>query len=178
MWSIQELERAKFIGAKNRAQGETLEQQILTACEFYRALGVAAIDKTPEPMRVLRRLEGGQFVCCFDKKAQPDFQGTFSSGRAIMFDAKSTRTGKIEQSVVSEEQGKYLDDHERMNALCFILVSFGDVFALVRWSDWKRMKELFGHKYMTREEAAPYRVGYNKRGILDFLGWERDRKKH
>ncbi len=177
MTSIQELERAKFIGAKNRAQGEALEEQILIACGFYRAMGLAAIDKTPEPMKVLQRLEEGRFVCCFQKKAQPDFQGTLSSGRSVLFDAKSTRTGRIEQSEVTDKQWEYLDNHEKMNALCFVLVSFGDVYATVPWADWKNMKGLFGHKYMTREEDAPYRVRYNTRGVLDFLGWEKSKRK-
>ncbi len=171
MKAEQKTERAKFIGAKNRAQGAALEEQILVACGYYRAMGLAAIEKTPEPMRVLRPMENGQFVCCFGKKAQPDFQGTLSSGRAVMFEAKTTRTGKIEQKIVTKEQGEYLDNHSAMNALCFVVVSFGDVYATVPWTDWKRMKELFGHKFMTREEAAPYRVRYNTRGVLDFLNW-------
>ena len=178
MKTVQELARAKFIGAKNKAQGDALEEQIITACGFYQSVGLAAIDKTPEPMKILERLAEGKFLCCFAKKAQPDFQGTLSSGRSVMFDAKSTRTGKIRQSEVSDTQWKYLDEHQRMNALCFILVSFGDLFALVPWDDWKQMGEKFGHKYMTREEAAPYRVRYNTRGVLDFLGWERMKKKN
>lgn len=38
------------------------------------------------------------------------------------------------------------------------------------------MKELFGHKFMTKEEAAPYRVRYNTRGVLDFLGAEKRKR--
>lgn len=162
-------EMARFIGAKNRDQGATLEEQILTACGYYKALGLAAIDKTPEPMRILRRMEKEQFVACFSKKAQPDFQGTLSSGRAVMFEAKTTRTGKIEQSAVTAEQAEYLDNHAAMNALCFVVVSFIDTYATVPWSDWKRMKELFGHKHMTKVESAAYRVGYGKGGVLDFM---------
>lgn len=177
MTSIQELERAKFIGAKNRAQGEALEEQIKAACDFYRSLELADIEKTPEPMRVLQKLEEGRFICCFEKKAQPDFQGTMSSGRSVLFEAKTTRTGRIDQDAVSEKQGEYLDARMKMNALCFVLVSFGDVYATVPWADWKNMKGLFGHKYMTREEAAPYRVRYNTRGVLDFLGWEKSKRK-
>lgn len=176
MKTVQELARARFIGAKNKAQGDALEEQIIAACGFYKAVGLAAIDKTPEPMKVLQRLEEGKFLCCFAKKAQPDFQGTLSSGRTVMFDAKSTRTGKIRQSEVSDTQWEYLDDRQQMNALCFILVSFGDLFALIPWNDWKAMGDKFGHKYMTREDAAPYRIRYNTRGVLDFLGWERMKK--
>ena len=169
MKTVQELARARFIGAKNKAQGDALEEQIIAACGFYKAVGLAAIDKTPEPMKVLQRLEEGKFLCCFAKKAQPDFQGTLSSGRTVMFDAKSTRTGKIEQKAVTQEQADFLDAHMTMNALCFVVVSYGDVFAAVPWKDWKRMKEIFGHKYMTREESQRYRIKFNHNGILDFF---------
>lgn len=160
---------ARWRGAKNRAQGETLEEQIKAACLYYRRIGLAAIDKTPEPMKVLKPLEEGTFLACFEKKAQPDFQGTLSSGRAVMFEAKTTRTGRIKQNCVSKEQECYLDDHQRMNALCFVVVSFGTVFAAVPWTDWKRMKDTYGRCYMTAEEAAEYRIRFNKRGVLGFL---------
>lgn len=162
-------EVAKWRGAKNRAQGETLESQIESACIVYRARGVADIEKTPEPMRVLRPLENGRFVACFSKKAQPDFQGTLRTGRAVMFEAKSTRTGKILQSAVTEEQKKHLDRHIDMGALCFVVVSFGDLYARIPWSDWRNMKALFGHKFMTKDEASRYRIGFNKSGVLGFL---------
>ena len=87
-----------------------------------------------------------------------------------MFEAKSTRTGSIEQSAVSKAQADYLDAHMAMNALCFVVVSYGDVFAAVPWGEWKRMKEIFGHKYMTREESQRYRIKFNRNGILDFFG--------
>lgn len=31
------------------------------------------------------------------------------------------------------------------------------------------MKEIFGHKYMTREESQIYRIKFNRNGILDFF---------
>ncbi len=160
---------ARWRGAKNRAQGETLESQIEAACVVYRARGIADIEKTPEPMRVLRPLENGQFVACFSKKAQPDFQGTLANGRAVMFEAKSTRTGKMSQSVVTEEQTKRLERHARMGALCFVVVSFDNLYARVPWADWCNMRDLFGHKYISKEEASRYRIGFNKNGVLGFL---------
>ncbi len=160
---------ASWRGAQNRAQGETLESQIEAACLVYRRRGVAAIDKTPEPMKVLRALEKGQFVACFSKKAQPDFQGTLHTGRSVMFEAKTTRTGKILQSVVTADQTDCLSAHAAMGALCFVLVSFGGYYVRVPWKDWCGMKELFGHKYMTKEEAEPYRIRYNRYGVLGFL---------
>lgn len=156
-------------GARNRAQGETLEGQIEAACVVYKRRGVAVIDKTPEPMKVLRPLENGQFVACFSKKAQPDFQGTLRTGRSVMFEAKTTRTGKILQKAVTEDQEEYLNAHAAMGAMCFVVVSFGGIYARVPWNVWCGMKEIFGHKHITEEEAQPYRIRYNRYGVLGFL---------
>ena len=40
-------------GSISRATGEGFEAQILTACAYYRAHGIAEIDKTPEPIKVI-----------------------------------------------------------------------------------------------------------------------------
>lgn len=161
---------ASWRGAKNRAQGETLEGMIEAACLVYKRRHIAAIEKTPEPMKVLRPLENGQFVACFRKKAQPDFQGTLQTGRSVMFEAKSTRTGKILQSAVTEDQMRYLNENAEMGALCFVVVSFGTLYARIPWEVWCDMKNRFGHKFITKEEAEPYRICFNASGVLGFLG--------
>lgn len=166
-------ELTRFRGAKSRAQGQTFENQIDAACEYYKQIRTAAIDKTPEPMKVLFPLEGkaGQFVACFSKKAQPDYMGTLCTGRAVKFEAKSTRSGKMTQNRVTDEQAKYLNEHYIMGALCFVVVSFGTVFGCIPWKDWVYMKQIFGRKYITAEDikGTSYEIKFNKRGVLAFL---------
>ena len=55
-------------------------------------------------------------------------------------------------------------------ALVFVLVCLrGRAVYRVPWEVWWRMKEHFGHKYMTAEELEPYRVQM-RRGVILFLG--------
>ena len=108
-------------------------------------------------------------ICVNDKKAQPDFKGTLMGGRSVVFEAKHTEKDRIEQSRVSEEQAKRLDSHERFGALCFVLVSFSyDKFYRVLWADWKRMKEIYGRKYIKAEDLAGQELSTSI-GIIDFL---------
>mgnify|MGYP000112596996 FL=1 len=67
-------------GRRSRAVGDYFEQMIIAASAFYEEKGISVIEKTPEPMKVLgvhnRKL--GQFICCFSKRAQPDFKGALA----------------------------------------------------------------------------------------------------
>lgn len=152
------------------------ERWIESACTYYRLLGVAHIEKTPEPMRPLRPYgdrRTGQFVAVFTKQAQPDFKGVLCDGTGIMFDAKHTNGDRISQSVVTEEQTTDLDLFQKMSAHCYILVGLGmQDFYRVPWETWKAMKEKFGHKYMSREDLEPYRVKEHGPNILFLEGIE------
>lgn len=162
--------RQQLQGAISRAQGEHFEQLIEAGCTYYRENGIADIEKTPEPMKPIRDLGGGKFVAVYTKAAQADFKGTLAGGRAINFEAKHTDTGRMEQSRVTEEQTKKLNNTARMGGVCFVLCSFGgQFFCRIPWAVWRDMKAHFGHKYITPEEAAPYRVRYGGPGTLLFL---------
>lgn len=156
-------------GARNRAAGLHFEAMIEAACEYYRQNDVAEIEKTPEPMQPTKDLGGGKFVAHYAKKAQPDFKGTLAGGRSVAFEAKHTEKDRMLQSVVNEEQEKRLNRHEKMGAVCFVLVSFDfRLFFRVPWKVWRTMKESYGRKYITPEDVMPYRLKYIN-GVLDFL---------
>jgi len=139
----------------NKERGRLLEQIIETSCRLYEEEGKALIEKTPEPMRVVRKLnDGAHFVCVFEHKAQPDFKGTLAGGRAIVFESKFTDSGKISQSAVTDEQAKRFDQHQALGAMCFILVSFSlDSFCVIPWDTWRDMKAVYGRKYIKCSEA-------------------------
>lgn len=172
--SRRKTQRARRRGI-SRATGEGFEAQILTACAYYRAHGIAEIDKTPEPIKVIsgrRQNPSGcwSFEAVFTKQAQPDFQGTLCGGSSVVFEAKATDKDRILQSAVTEEQARALESHDNMGALAFVLVCLrGRAVYRIMWEDWQNMKELFGHKYMTAEELEPYRVQM-RRGVILFLG--------
>lgn len=156
-------------GGINRSSGKTFEDVILGACEVYKNAGRAYIEKTPEPMKTIKDLGEGRFIATYEKKAQPDFKGTLSGGRAVCFEAKHTDTEKIAQGRVTKEQTDALDLHWQLGAKCFVVLSFGfrDFFC-VSWLSWLDMKQIFGRKYVTVADLEPCKIKFES-GMLNFL---------
>ena len=42
-----------------------------------------------------------------------------------------------------------------------VCVGIGDVFGFVPWGTWRKMKEIYGHKYMTAADLEAFRVKFN-----------------
>lgn len=159
----------QFRGKKSRNMGNQFENLITKSCECYKSLDMAEIDKTPEPMKI-KRLENNRFIACFLKRAQPDFKGTIQGGRSIVFEAKYTDSGQMEQSRVTDVQERALDRHQLMGAKCFVIISFGMTdFFRIPWDDWKNMKKLFERKYIRAGELEDYRISIGRNGVLLFL---------
>lgn len=160
--------RRQLQGAINRAQGGAFENAIEASCIYYKIKKRAFIEKTPEPMKILRRLLDG-FLCCFLKPAQPDYKGTLAGGRAICFEAKNTEADKIPESRVTPAQKDALDNHLELGAACFVVISLGmQNFYRVPWKDWRSMKERLGRKYMNASDLEPYRLKFES-GVIKFL---------
>ena len=101
--------RRSYIGDRSRAEGAGFEAIISSACDYYRAIGRADIEKTPEPMKPLGGADrSGRFLACYTKQAQPDYKGVLSGGRAVVFEAKHTDTGRLLSDRVSAEQAACL----------------------------------------------------------------------
>lgn len=147
-------------GARNRAAGEHFEMLIKAACEMYRRRGIADIDKTPEPIRQLGKMDrSGRFMACYEKRAQPDFKGTINGGESVVFEAKYTSTDKMSKNVVLEQQADSLDNHQSLGAWCFILISFGcGEYFRIPWDAWKDMKARYGRQYVKPDDIEEYRV--------------------
>lgn len=156
-------------GKRNKASGEIFESCIKAACEYYEQNGIAVIEKTPEPMRVLKSLGNGKFVSVFTSQAQPDFKGTLKHGKSIVFEAKYTDSDIIEQNRLTGEQFKRLEMHSSLGAYAFVLTSLKlNNFYFAPFAVWQGMRDLFGRKYMTMEELKPYRVPFTN-GVIRFL---------
>lgn len=160
----------QYQGAISKAKGKFFEQYIDKAFDYYRYKGIAAIEKTPEPMRPTKSIGNGKFIAFFEKKAQPDYKGTVKGGKSIMFEAKFTSADRMEQSRVLQEQADNLTTHQRLGAQCFVIAGFdsGDVY-LIPWNVWQGMKELFGRKYVTEADLKNYKVATALNGILLLL---------
>ena len=147
-------------GLQSRRAGEHFEDMISASLEWYGGKGLACVEKTPEPMKPLRAPNRqGQFLACYVKAGQPDFKGTLTGGRSVVFEAKHTDSDRIEYSRLTDEQIDKLSTHHALGAAAFVLVSFGlQDFYRIPWPVWRDMKELFGRKHMKQAECEPYRV--------------------
>lgn len=161
--------KATAIGRKNKAIGNLWEQIIEDACKHYSQSGEAEIEKTPEPLRPIKRLSGGQFIAVFTKKAQPDYKGTVAGGKSIVLEAKHTDTGRIKRNVISTEQELRLDKHTALGADCFVLLSFGlERFFKIPWRWFRDMQQRIGRKYITPDDVQKFEIFYIS-GVLRFL---------
>lgn len=162
---------AAYMGYRNREAGAVFEDLIQTALVWYEAKGIAKVEKTPEPMKPLSKPNRrGQFLACFTKQAQADYTGTMSDGRSVRFEAKQTDTEKVAYSRLTKTQQDDLDAHQKLGALCFVLLCFGtDRFYRVPWGIWKNMKAIFGHMHVTEKDIHNYRVPFDN-GIIRIFG--------
>lgn len=157
-------------GLQSRRAGEYFENMIAASLRWYEDKGLACVEKTPEPMKPLRAPNRqGQFLACYVKAGQPDFKGTLTGGRSVVFEAKHTDTDKIDYSRLTDEQVKKLSMHYKLGAAAFVLVSFGlQDFYRIPWEVWRDMKDIFGRKHMKKPDCEPYRVQYTG-GVLKLL---------
>ena len=161
--------KAVVSGRRSKVAGEFWEKMIEATCRHYSEKGTAEIMKTPEPMRPIRPLRAGQFIAVYTKMAQPDYKGTLAGGRAIVFEAKHTDTGRLQRSVISSEQEKQLDKHMALGADCFVMVSFNfERYFKVPWAVFRDMKQRFGRKYITPDDVKDFEIKYEG-GFLHFL---------
>lgn len=157
-------------GLQSKRAGEHFENMISASLRWYEERGVACIEKTPEPMRPLRAPNRqGQFLACYVKAGQPDFKGTLTGGRSVVFEAKHTDSDRIEFGRLTNEQIGKLSTHHSLGAATFVLVSFGlQDFYRIPWEAWRDMKTIYGRKNMKQTELEPYRVQYIA-GVLKLL---------
>lgn len=161
--------KAVVSGKRSKVAGEYWEQMIEASCRYYSDNGIAEIMKTPEPMRPIKSLRDGRFIAVYTKMAQPDYKGTLAGGKAVVFEAKHTDTGRLLRSVISTEQEKQLDRHMKLGADCFVMVSFDfQRYFKIPWDIFRDMKEHFGRKYITPSDLEKYEIKYNG-GVLRFL---------
>ena len=151
--TMSEKARSSAMHARSRAIGAAFESQINATLLWYEQQKIAAVKKTPEPMKVIRPLKGAQFVAHFTFRAQPDYTGTIRGGRAVRFDAKATGRGVIERRCVTNEQERDLDLHLSLGADCFILCSYSPTHVYrVPWIYFREMKERLGHQHVKEDE--------------------------
>ena len=162
--------KRQIAGARARIAGEIFENQIEGSLRWHIDRGLLKANKTPEPMKPLGKPNArGQFLACYTKKAQVDFCGTMYGGRSVRFEAKQTDSDRFEHKRLTDEQMDDLRDHQKLGALCFVLLCFGfDHFYRVPWQVWENMKEISGRKYVTERDVQRFRIPVSS-GVLKIL---------
>ena len=154
---------------KSQIIGARLEESVKLVCDIYRKRGFAVIDKTPEPIKQLGKMDKkGHFKACRDKKAQPDFKGVHK-GMPICFDAKATESERFSLSNILPWQVKCLDDFRKSGGAAFVLLKIkSEVFIL----DIKRINNLtaLGIKSVRAEDFTEDEKVDTSKGYVDFLG--------
>jgi len=146
---------------KGKQSKIAFENMLSGACSYYYDKNLANIEKTPEPMKVLKPMpkQPGKFIACFTKAAQPDYKGTIQGGRAIVFEAKHTDDIRIDRSRLTDEQLEGLEKHHKLGALAFVVISFGlQAYYRIPWPVWRDMKDLYGRKYVKFDELRRYKL--------------------
>ena len=92
--------KRQLLGKIARQKGQYFEQRLDGSFDYYRDRGYAVIEKTPEPMKVIKPEGSGRFLACYTKKAQVDYKGTLKGGRTILIEAKFTSTDRLTQDRV------------------------------------------------------------------------------
>lgn len=163
----------QLMGSRSRAAGAAFEKLIEVSCKVYKSRNLAYIEKTPEPMRPISGADRcGRFTAVYTATAQPDYKGTLSGGRAVVFEAKHTDSDAMKQERVTPAQAEALHIHYDLGALCFVLISIKDRCFAVPWHEWKYMKQSFRRKYVTAADLKEYEVKMkaDKGSVyLDFL---------
>lgn len=110
------------IGLGNR--GMSFERLVEYTNHCYRQKGMADVRKVATPVKVLRISKGRIRDGFFEKKSTVDFIGV-SHGRAIAFDAKSTRERiRFPLANIEPHQMDFLKSWQDQGANAFFLVEF------------------------------------------------------
>ena len=150
----------------NNAQGALIEKEITRACEYYKIQKIADIEKTPEPLKIIKKLKSGTIVAKPTKdKAQSDYKGILSTGETIIFEAKSTMKDSISRRVLTKKQMEVLENYQQLGAQSFVLVALRHDFYMIPWLVWREMKIIFGKQSLKNEDLSEFKVPY-KRGIM------------
>lgn len=153
---------------QNKANGESFEELVIRACEYYKVTGAADIEKTPEPLQPISNIEGSKVIAIYTKKAQADFKGVLLGGKAVYFETKSTVNDKILQSVVTHHQTESINSKHNLGCVCFVLCAVANEYYKIPWDVWSDMKNIFNHRYMDQHDLQPYKCTVTS-GIIKFL---------
>lgn len=155
----------KMIGLSSKQNGAEWEKIIEDSLKtLYNDICVC--EKTPEPFHLVNRLHKNMVKGFYEKKGQPDFKGVLDGGKCICFEAKFTNKDRIQANCLTDLQFDTLKKYYELGALCYVMVCFSfEQYCRIPFCDWMNMKDIFGHKYISREQAEIYNLKSKNRII-------------
>lgn len=98
----------------------------------YRDEGRALVLRTPTPVKVLSKVDQGQFRGCFLGLGPPDFTGV-AGGRPVCFDAKDTVNKRWPLRQLDLHQALDLEAWTRAGGLAFVALRLQGVGWVLPW---------------------------------------------
>lgn len=112
--------RNKITNYANR--GQYFENLIDFTNNVYARKEIALINKRPTPIKVIRSNYGRITHAVYAEKSTVDYDGIYK-GKAVVFEAKSTKGKSLPLSNITDEQMEYLEKAKRHGAVSFIIIN-------------------------------------------------------
>lgn len=102
-------------------RGQAFEYTLDYTNKLYKNKGVALINKRPTPVKVIKSRGTRVLTGFFEAKSTVDYDGVYN-GKAIYFEAKTTKLPRFPLDMLHDHQAKYLDQVEKQGAISFLIV--------------------------------------------------------
>ncbi len=144
-------------------RGMQIESMINLTNQTYNLKRSAIVNKRPTPVKVMKSKGTRVLSGYFEAKSTVDYDGVYN-GRAIYFEAKSTKDVRFPLKNIHQHQMDYMEKVDKAGALCFFLIEckvMNTVF-LVLYSTiklyWENSK-LGGRKSIPIDDFNYYAAG-------------------
>lgn len=156
-------------------RGKPFERNINRSNDTYKLKNWGHIEKAEPPVKV-KHQQGNRIIGYFEKKGFVDYFG-ISNGRAIAFEAKSTRERKrFDLSNVNPHQVESLEAWNEQGGIAFLLIEFSK-HREVYFVPYEAFEEWWTNQFKGGRKSIPYQWFFencdlvkSKRGVvLDYL---------
>lgn len=120
------------ISRENKRNADELEADLVKECDLLRNLGLADVEKIPDPVKITQKYKDGSIKGRVLARSTVDFGGTIKGGLAVHFDAKVTTDdsrwnfscldSKDTKGRKGRTQREFLADNARLGAASFVFL--------------------------------------------------------
>ena len=161
--------KSSVAGKRKKWNGDANESMLSFAFTVIARRFGDVVEKTPEPLQVIKTRPNGHVEAFFAARAQPDYKGALSTqgGRAFVAEAKSTTGSSLPFSLVKRHQILALRKYANAGAAAAVIATIRDETFLVPLDDWLALPERIGRKSARAQDIEKWRWVFT-RGIPRF----------